>query len=218
MIHLTRLAGARKSRYDVEEERAEARALVTDVVRGVCRAHSPFDPGSAETMANERVAEHFARHGTLRHRWSAKARISAAEEVRRLQRQAQTVQHGIIAKAEADALHLHRLQELAALGESFLAGCEDRWITRYAVRLAQNPETAAEILTQMLDERRQHAEGFVKLVNETSATYRQADILQLVVTGEGALRHALKQLGVDVPPLRSDSLFSEFSGSSRPAE
>lgn len=211
-VKCARLAGGRKHErgvwIDSEEELVQVHDLITDVVRKVCRAHSPFQPGAAEKAVNRDVDAALAAHSSLRSRWTVRVRVNLTDEVRELQRAAQIRQRQIVADAEAVTLRVQRLQELSDVSERFLTSAEGRWIARYAVRLAQHPESAAEIVAQMLDERQQHAERLVRLVNDMSSAHQQADIFELVIASEGALRHALKQLGVDVPPLESDSLFS----------
>ncbi|GLW07859.1 hypothetical protein Misp01_29890 [Microtetraspora sp. NBRC 13810] len=204
-------AGSRRQgrgiREAVEEERAKAHDVARKVVRQVCRCHSPFEPGPAEMELNERIDAAFAEHSTLRGRWTVHAEVGLTDAVRQHQRETLLEQQKLASHGETVKLRLKEMQALTAAGEQFLSSAGEQWITRYAVRLAQQPEAAADIVVQMLDERHKLAEQFVKLVNDVSAAHKQADLYDLAIASEGALRHALKQLGVDVPPLESDSLF-----------
>lgn len=191
------------------EERSRVHDLVRRVARDVCRRHSAFNPEQAEHEANERVNAAFAAQPTLRGRWSVQVHVNLSDEVRSLQRDAQLEMRKIIWKGEEAALRLQKTRELTRISEEFLSAATGQWITRYAVRLAERPEAAAETVAQMLGERQERAEHFVKLVGEMVDAHRQAGVFDLVVASEGALRHALKQLGVDVPPLESDSIFAE---------
>ena len=180
-----------------KEERGKAHELLNAVIRRTCRRASAFSPDVAEEAANRAVADEFARHPTLRNRWTVQIQVGPSDEVRKLQRETQLGQQKIITEADADTIRLRKIDELS---EGFLASAESRWIARCAVRLAQDPDAAAEVIAQMLNERHRLAEHLVTLVNEASAAHHRADIYNLVLASEGALRHALKQLGVQVPP------------------
>ncbi|MFG1947524.1 hypothetical protein [Nonomuraea sp. NPDC048826] len=194
---------------DATEEKAQAQGLARQVVRDVCRRHSAFLPGEAEAESNQRISSVFASHSTLQGRWSVRVYVNLSEEAGNLQREAQIRKHQIISEAEEKALRLQKIQELKGISEGLLSSATDHWIARYAVRLAQHPDAAADVVAQLLDERQERAERLVKLVNEMVDVHQQAGIFDLVIASEGALRHALKQLGVDVPPLESDSIFAD---------
>ncbi|MEU8277551.1 hypothetical protein ACFYOK_18125 [Microbispora bryophytorum] len=213
VIRCVREAGGRRHDRafwsDVEEEQVRAHDLVRRVARDVCRRHSAFSPGQAERETSESINAAFAAHPTLRGRWSVQVHVNLSDEVRSLQREAQMRMQKIISEGEAVALRLQKIQELTGISEGLLSSATGQWIARYAVRLAQQPEAAADVVAQMLDERQERAERLVKLVDEMVAVHQQAGIFDLVIASEGALRHALKQLGVDVPPLESDSIFAD---------
>ncbi|MGI5268425.1 hypothetical protein ACQEUU_04685 [Nonomuraea sp. CA-218870] len=213
MIRCTPVAGGRRRQGgiwgDVKEERAQAHEVARQVVREVCRRYSAFSPREAEVETSKSILSAFATHSTLRNRWSVQVYVNVSEDVRSLQREAQIRQHKIVSDAEEDALRLRKVQELAEISGGFLSSATGHWITRYAVRLAQHPEEAGDVVAQLLDERQERAERLVKLVNEMADAHQQAGIFELVIASEGALRHALKQLGVDVPPLESDSIFAD---------
>ncbi|MEU7000655.1 hypothetical protein [Nonomuraea sp. NPDC046570] len=212
VAHCTSLAGGKRHHggvwVDLMEETAIAHSLVRSVVREVCRRHSAFTPSSAENAANEELRRRFAGHKALRERWSVRVEVGVSEEIREVQREALVEQQKISAKAEADILRLRKLAEVSEVGEAFLSAAKERWIARYAVRLAQGTDDAAVILSELMDERQAGAERLIRLVNEMAAAHKGAGVYDLVIASEGVLRHALKQLGVDVPALESDPLFS----------
>ncbi|MER7504813.1 hypothetical protein AB0L05_29025 [Nonomuraea pusilla] len=214
-VRCVRQAGGRRHDHgqwtDAREEQNEVHDLVRRVVRDVCRRHSAFSPEKAEHATNQSIAAAFSTHGSLRGRWSVQAQIDPSEEVRSLRREALIRQQAIVSEADARALRLRKVQELAEISEKVLSSVGGQPKVRYVLRLAQQPDQAAEVVTQMLDEHQERAERLVNLVNEMAGAHHQAGVFDLVIASESALRHALEQLGVDVPPLESDSIFAEAS-------
>lgn len=212
VAHCTPLAGGKRHLrgvwVDFEEERALAHGLVRSVVREVCRRHSAFTPASAEGAVNEALRRALSGRDALRDRWSVRVEVGICEDVRELQRKALKEQQQISSQAEADILRLEKLTQVSRIGEDFLSAAKERWIARYAVRLAQRTDDAAVILGELMNERQAGAERLIGLVNEMAVAHKEAGVYELVIASEGAFRHALKQLGMDVPALESDPLFS----------
>ncbi|WP_219467062.1 hypothetical protein [Nonomuraea rhizosphaerae] len=174
----------------------------------MCRRHSPFSPGTAEREANQALEAAFINHATLKRRWVARVEVSLTKEARDLERENVVRQHAITANAKAVAMRLRALDDLRRQAETFLAGLNTSWASRYAVKLAQQPELAAEVVHRMLEDRRQDAEHLVDTVQRMVEAHQTANIYDLVISSEGALRQALEQLGVALPPLDPDPLFT----------
>jgi hypothetical protein len=211
VVHRTSKAGGRRHERgvwaDAEEERRAADELIGSIVREVCRRHSPFRPGAAEREVNTALGNSFAQHSTLARRWTVRAEIGLTEEVRELQRRSLAEQHQINAEATAVSSRLRALDEARKQAESFLTELSTSWTSRYAIKLAQHPELAAGIVEDMLVARRADADHLIKTVQDMVDAHRTADIYELVISSEGALRQALGQLGVALPPADPDPLF-----------
>ncbi|WP_156056325.1 hypothetical protein [Streptosporangium roseum] len=183
------------------EEKANVHDLVRGIVREVCRRTLAFNPEQAEEEVNGTLATLLTDR-----RWSVRVEVDLTEEVRRLQQDSAVAQHGTIAKAEIAALRVRKLDELSRECERFLSAATINWETLYAVRLAECPEAAADILADMLKDRQESAESLVRLVQTIADAQHSANVFDLVIASDTALRTALQRLGVPVPARADDPL------------
>ncbi|WP_327090822.1 hypothetical protein OIE66_09415 [Nonomuraea sp. NBC_01738] len=170
-------------------------------VRERCRQHSPFTPEEAEREINARLRP------SIPQGWHVRVEVGATEQVRVLQQKAQAEQHAVAALAEVVRSRVTELGNLREHVESFLKVAAESWESRYAIALSQQPDHAAAIVNKMYDERKKEAEQLMNSVQKMVEAHKTADIYDLVIASDGALRQALASLGVAVPPIDSDPLF-----------
>ncbi len=83
---------------------------------------------------------------------------------------------------------------------------------QHAVQLAENPHNIAEVLEEVLKDRRKGAEDLVSLINKIVEVQRSADILDLVVRSETVLRKTLEMMGIQLPAMDADALLAPLEG------
>lgn len=207
----------RTRRWPAErQELGQVFEIVRDTVRQTARQFSIFDPGSAEQAINDRLASRL--DGAERtdrlifSRWAARAEVALPEEVLTLMRKALGEEFEIRAKAKATALRMAETSELRDGWDRFLDDAAKSQNAQHAVQLAENPRNIAQVLEEVLNDRRKGAEDLLTLINKIVEAQRSADILDLVVSSETVLRKTLEMMGIQLPAMEADALLTPLEG------
>jgi hypothetical protein len=209
-------------RYSIGRRQAKNQELhnvseiIRDTIRQTARKFSIVQPGEAEQAINERLVRRL--DGAERNdraiisRWTARAEVVLPDEVLTLMRNAFNVNYKIRENAKATALRMTETEGLREGWDRFLDDAAKSKNAHHAVRLAENPNNIAEVLKEVLNDRREDAEYLVKLINEIVQVQRSADILDLVVQSETVLRKTLEMMGIELPAMETDALLGPLEG------
>ncbi|MGV9309529.1 hypothetical protein ACWDLG_39695 [Nonomuraea sp. NPDC003727] len=214
-VRLSQLPTGRRNQSTPDRaEIGRVSALVRQTVRTATRDHSIFELAAAEEAANEaldhRLTEAPHIDPAIICRWGGKAELGLPEEVKEIRRAHLVHMHEIEAQAEATKLRVKKLRESSAVWEELLSEATKSSFARFAIRLTENGDAAADIFEKMLDTRREDAEELLKLVAKIVDAQRAASVYDLVLASDSALRGAFERLGVPLPPADPDSLFASL--------
>jgi hypothetical protein len=213
---------ARRSRFfswllarKEERELSQLSEIIRDTIRQTARKFSIFESGVAERAINESLAKRLNgadgdRAFTLH--WTARAEVALPDEVLAVMRGALEEEYEIRVKAKATALRMTQTDELRQGWERFLDDAAKSKNAHHAVELAENPDHIAEVLEQVLNDRRKGAAELVDLIDKIVNVQRSTDILDLVVRTETVLRKTLEMMGIQVPETEKDSLLAPLQG------
>lgn len=212
-VRLSRLPNGRRSQWTADQEEiSRVGDLVRETVRATTRKHSIFEPAAAEGKVNEalgdRLTEASRTDAAIISRWGGKAELALPEEVKEIRRAHMIHMHEIKAQAEATKLRVEKLRESTAVWEELLSEATESSFARYAIRLTENSDTAADIFEKMLDARREDAQELLTLVSKIVGAQQAAGVYDLVLASDSALRKAFERLGVPLPSVDPDSLFA----------
>jgi hypothetical protein len=193
-----------------KEELFQVSEIIRDALRQTGRQFSIFEPGAAEQSINEQLAnrlEDAARSDrAVIGRWVARAEVNLPDDVLTLMRNALNQEYEIRTKARTTASLISETEKLRVGWDRFLQDAAKSQNAQYAVRLAEDPRNIADVLKQVLDDRRRGAENLLRLIDRIVEGQRSADILDLVVQSETVLRKTLEMMGIPVPPMEADAL------------
>ncbi|MER5649225.1 hypothetical protein [Streptosporangium sp. NPDC002524] len=212
-VRLSWLPSGRRGAWTPDREEVDCVGdLVRQTVRATTRDHSIFEPGAAEKAVNEvldrRLTAASRAESAIVFRWSAKAELEVPEDVKMIRRTHLINMYEIEARAEATKLRVKKLKESSEVYEELLSEVTKSSFARYAIRLTENPGDTADIFEQMLDARREDAEKLLILVAKIVNAQRSANVYDLVLASDSALREAFERLGIPLPAAGPDSLFA----------
>jgi hypothetical protein len=212
-----RYRGYRTSRLLAEEEELRSVSeIIRDTLRQTGRKFSIFDPGAAEQAMNELLAGRLEEAGradrTITGRWLARAEVTVPDEVLTLMRKALDEEYEIQTRARTTTLRMAETDKLRLGWECFLDDAAKSRNAQHAVRLAENPRNIAQVLEEVLNDRRSGAENLLTLIDKIIEVEQSADILDLVVSSETVLRKTLEMMGIQLPEVAADSLLAPLDG------
>jgi len=212
-VRLSRLPSGRRSAWIPDREEIDCvYDLVRQEVRATTRNHSIFEPSAAEKAVNEVLERRLATaphvDSAIISRWRAKAELGLPEEVKTISRAHLINMYEIEAQAEATKLRVKKLRESSEVYEELLSEATKSSFARYAIRLTENPGNTADIFEQMLETRREDAEKLLTLVAKIVDAQHSANVYDLVLASDSALREAFARLGIPLPAAGPDSLFA----------
>ncbi|MEU6413096.1 hypothetical protein [Microbispora sp. NPDC046933] len=197
-------------------ERDHVRGLVRAETRAVARRHSPYHSEDAEREVNSALSDLLGRLPAYDRRvllcWTARAEVRPCEEVRELLRERARRLYQVDCEVAEAKRRAETAEEVRLAWERFLSGARRSDLTRYAVRLAEQPQAKAAIIAEMLDKGEDTAAHFIDKLDKLVSSHRQGDVYELIVGSESALRSAMSALGLPVPPLDSDPLLPSGFG------
>ncbi|KAB8173774.1 hypothetical protein [Microbispora catharanthi] len=197
-------------------ERDHVQGRVRAETRAIARRHSPYQSEDAEREVNSVLDDFLGR--LSRHdrrvilRWTARAEVRPSEEVRQLLRDRARRLYQVDCEVAEAKRRAETAEEVRLAWERFLAGARRSDLTRYAVRLAEQPQAKAAIIAEMLDKGEDTAAHFIDKLDKLVSSHRQGDVYELIVGSESALRSAMTALGLAVPPLDPDPLLPSGFG------
>jgi hypothetical protein len=190
--------------------------IIRDTIRQTARQFSIFQPGAAEQAINERLAKRLdgaeRNNKAIISRWTARAEVALPEEILTLMRDAFNENYEIRENAKATALRMTETEGLREGWDRFLDDAAKSKNAQHAVQLAENPHNIAEVLEEVLTDRRKGAEDLVNLINKIVEVQRSADILDLVVQSETVLRKTLEMMGIQLPAMEADAMLAPLEG------
>jgi hypothetical protein len=218
VVYCSRQAGRRRRvswRVD-RDEFCEIYEILRDTIRQTARQFPIFEPGAAEQAINAFLVSRFddahRNDRILTSRWEARAEVTLPDEVLTLMRNALCEQHQIREQAKATAMRMAKTDELRQGWDRFLDDAAKSQNAEHAVQLAEDPRNIAQVLAEVLNDRRKGAEELVTLIDKIVEVERSTDILDLVVRSETVLRKTLEMMGIQLPVMREDSLLVPLEG------
>lgn len=204
-------------RWDMDsEERAYVYEIIRGTVRQSCTEFSIFAPATAEQAINARLADRLDNAarlgGSISPGWTARAELKLPSEVLALMRKALEQEYEIRAKAKVAALLMSTTGELREGWDRFLDDAAGSPNAQHAVRLAENPRDVAQVLEEVLQDRRKGAEKLLTLIDKIVEAHRSVDILDLVINSETVLRKTLEMMGIPVPATEGGTLLAPLEG------
>lgn len=205
-------------RADIAEQRMNARQRIQEKVRAEARKYPPFRPHQAEEAVNEMLraellgAVHQCDEVTVR--CTARVEVGLTEDVREQQRELGRKLLLVEAEAELTSLRIVKMDELRKEWLRFFEEGKDDWRTRHAVQLAEYPQDVSNVITNMLNERRQEAVRLLETIDNMVAAQRTTNVYDLVIGSETVLRKTLDVLGIPVAPTPPDSPFAPMEEAS----
>ncbi|MEV4455161.1 hypothetical protein [Microbispora sp. NPDC049633] len=197
-------------------ERDHVEGLVRAEARAVVRKHSPYHSEDAEREVNGALGDLLSGLSThdrrVLMRWTAQAEVRPCTEVRELLRERARRLYQVDCEVAEAKRRAETAEEVRLAWERFLAGARRSDLTRYAVRLAEQPQAKAAIIAEMLDKGEDTAAHFIDKLDKLVSSHRQGDVYELIVRSESALRSAMTALGLPVPPLDPDPLLPSGFG------
>jgi hypothetical protein len=219
VVYCSRQAGRRRrvSWWQMDrDEFCEVYEILRDTIRQTTRQFPIFDPGAAEQAINaflvSRLDDAHRKTRILAARWEARAEVTLPDEVLTLMRNVLSEQHQISEQAKATAMRMAKTDELRQGWDRFLDDAAKSQNAEHAVQLAEDPHNIAQVLADVLNDRRKGAEDLVTLIDKIVEVQRSTDILDLVVRSETVLRKTLEMMGIQLPPMREDSLLVPLEG------
>lgn len=198
------------------EELARVHEIVRKTIRTTSRDFSIFDPARAEQAINSRLAEEFGKaqrsDWAISPGWIARVELELPDEVLALIRKTLGEEYSIRAKANVARLLMGKISELRAGWDKFLDDAAESRNAQHAVQLAEDPRNLAQVLEEVLTDRRKGAENLLGLINKIVEAQQSADILDLVVKSETVLRETLKMMGLPVPEIQEGTLIEPLEG------
>ncbi|GII95015.1 hypothetical protein [Sinosporangium siamense] len=216
---LTYRPNGRSSRWSPDQEEINhVGDLARRMIRHLTAAHSIFTADTAEKAVNAQLSSRFPEAARVDmavvSRWNVAVELELPEEVKAVVRTHLLNVYEIKARAEAAETRVAKLQESSAIWEKLLAETSDSAFARYAIRLTDDPNKAADVVEQMLDARRADAERLLTLMTDIVKAQQSAGVYDLVLASDSALRAAFQRLGIALPPPAPDSLFAPLSSPS----
>jgi hypothetical protein len=198
------------------EEFNQVYEILRDTIRQTARQFPIFQAGAAEQAINAflvgRLDDAQRNERILTSRWAARAEVSLPDEVLTLMRNALSEQYQIRVQAKATAMRMAKTDELRQGWDRFLDDAAKSQNAEHAVQLAEDPHNIAQVLAEVLNDRRKGAEELVTLINKIVDVQRSADILDLVVRSETVLRKTLAMMGIQLPAMDEDALLAPLEG------
>ncbi|MFB4294859.1 hypothetical protein ACBI99_45020 [Nonomuraea sp. ATR24] len=188
---------------EIDAKRWAAHRRVHNVVRATARKFPAHLPQAAEEAIDEALTAAFLAPihdcDSVMIKCTAQAWVSLSEEVLEHQRGIGRKMMEDDAQFELAKTQVARLGKERDLWLRFLEDSEANWRSRYAVRLAEHPVNAADVMGVMERERLEAAQRFLDVVNSVVSAQQAVNVFDLVKDSETALRIALQQLGVHLP-------------------
>ncbi|GII00615.1 hypothetical protein [Planobispora takensis] len=212
-VKLSRVPGSKRknlSLWSLSPERKEQlREAVRRSVRSTTRRHSIFDLDAAEQEVNTCLDHEMSDPDPLLPGWRADAELTLPEEVKEARRRHLREMFTIEAEAEEVERRMRALHDSRVACERFLSeAMESGWMARYALKLGAAPQNAAAVFESMIDDRHKSARDLLDLLAKIISTQTSANVYDMVLTSESALRQSFDRLGLPLPPPDPDSLFA----------
>ncbi|ACZ89591.1 hypothetical protein [Streptosporangium roseum] len=216
-VRLSRISGAKRRGFTPwgfsAELKEQAREIIRSTVRSATRQYPILEPDRAEKAVNLCLDRELSHPSPLLPGWRAQAELALPDEVKEPRRRHLNAMFEIEARATETERQMKTLRESRAACERFLSEAMDSWMARYAIQLGEDPQNAAVILQDMLNERRDNARDLLDLLGKIVAAQTSANVYDLVIASESALRKSFERLGVPLPPPDPESLFAPVGDS-----
>ncbi|MFI0445901.1 hypothetical protein [Actinomadura sp. 6N118] len=195
-------------------------------VRDVSRLVPPYDAGAAETRIHQTIATLF---NTTQLVFVAGTEAGAPTDgdarpidprtvlrldkpVRKAQQEAWTQRQRAVNTHDLSQLLAGQFSERRELWQRFLESGQGDWLTPYAVALATDPNSVAQIVERMTEDRREHAKELADHVVDQVQAYEDRDAFDLMMQNDRVLRHLMELMGVPGLPPPNPSPFDEAGG------
>lgn len=208
-VHITWCIEGTESVKRLKARTPELNANLEDrllhVIRPISRKHPPYEPQKAEEELAPRINAELAAATYRFDRGSAQARhgrvlVNPAKEVRETQRTAWKRHQELANAHELARLLREQLGERRGWWDQFLSEGLDRWLTPYAVELAENPEIASDVVKRIRDDQRERVTELADTFEGQVRRYKRSDDFDTMLSSETILRHLIKAVGLPVPP------------------
>ncbi|MEN3534306.1 hypothetical protein AAH991_04255 [Microbispora sp. ZYX-F-249] len=197
-------------------ERDHVQGRLRAETRAIARRHSPYHSEIAEREVNDALGKLLGELPTHDRqvilRWTAQAEVRPCEDLRALQRERARRLYEIDCEVAEAKRRAETAEEIRAAWERFLTGARRSELTRYAMRLAEQPQARAEIIAEMLDKSEDTAAHFIQKLDKLMTLHERGNLLELLLGSETALRSAMTALGLPVRPLDPDPLLPSGFG------
>lgn len=209
-------SGRRRQAGPDAAERDHVQGRVRAETRAITRRHSPYHSESAEREVNDALnvllRELPVHDRRVLLRWTAQAEVRPCEELRSLQQERARRLYEVDCEVAEAKRRAETAEEVRAAWERFLTGARTSELTRYAMRLAEQPQAKAEIIAEMLDKSEDTAAHFIQKLDKLMTLHKRGNLLEFLLGSETALRSAMTALGLAVPPLDPDPLLPSGFG------
>ncbi|MGV9601058.1 hypothetical protein ACWDR1_30790 [Streptosporangium sandarakinum] len=215
-VRLSWRPGGRRGLWPDRAELDQIDRIVRRTVRATTRGHSVFEVEAAETAVGralkQRLDDMPRTDPEIVCRWSAHAELALPEEARQVRRDHLNKMYRIEARALETRLRVDKLRENGEVWKTLLREAGTDSFARYAVRLAASAEDGevAGTVEQMLDQSRKDAEELLLLVAKITEAQRTADVHDIVLASDKALRTAFERLGIPLPQSDPDAMFGSL--------
>jgi len=188
-------------------------------IRGISRGFAPYEAAEAEERIDRAVTELFnatrltflspiGPDGDARpieHRTV----LTLDKPVRKAQREAWSQRQDAMNKHDLERMQTMQLNERRRMWQAFLERGQSEWLTPYAVALAEDPRTVAEVIERMATDRRAQAEELADHVVGQVQSYQDRDAFDLMLQNDRVLRHLMELMGIPGLPPAAPSPFDK---------
>jgi hypothetical protein len=198
---------------EVEDYEADVYEKILVATRCVLRCFPPHQAAEAETKLNARLAE-IARAATFTDtaaRWTARAEVSLHDTVRELQQRAWSRRLEWHADHELAKIVVADYEELAHRWRAMLQNigigtaradmmkAPPPFLTRHLVRLAAQPQNAADIVDALSAQREEKDQELLQAVMKAISNFDNANLLEFETAHDSALRRLMDWAGLQLP-------------------
>ncbi|MFF0311531.1 hypothetical protein ACFYSC_29200 [Streptosporangium sp. NPDC004379] len=219
-VRLSWRSSGRRALWPDQAELDQIDRIVRRTVRATTRGHSVFEVEAAEAAVGRALGQRLddvpRTDPEIVCRWSALAELALPEDARQARRDHLSEMYRIEARARETKLRVDKLRESGEVWKVLLQEAGTDPLARYAVRLAAGAGDGevAGTVEQMLDQSRKDAEELLLLVAKITEAQRTADVHDIVLASDEALRTAFKRLGIPLPQSDPDAMFRSLDEAS----
>jgi hypothetical protein len=188
-------------------------------LRGISRRFPPYEAADAEERIDQAVKDLFnatrltflsptGPDGDARpiaHRTV----LALDKQVKKAQKEAWSQRQEAMNKHDLERLNSMQLNERRRMWQEFLERGRSEWLTPYAVALAEDPGSVAEVIERMAMDRRAQAKELADHVVGQVRSYQDRDAFDLMLQNDRVLRHLMELMGIPGLPPVAPSPFDE---------